>query len=619
MHMDHSLPTQTDVAERVARVAGPLIVLVAGIVMTAWTWFKWPDPVVDFGRELYVPWQLSQGKVLYRDIAYFNGPLSPYLNTVVFLLMGVSLRSLVIVNLAILALIIVMIWRLWVIIADALAATLACLLLVTVFAFIQLGDIGNYNFVTPYSHELTHGMAVSLAGMLCIAGYLREPRKKLVVAAGILLGLIFLTKAEVFLAVALSMTTGVALAGRAQRACVLAMFAISALIPPLLGYFLLWSTMPAADAARGTLGSWMYVFDPGISGMKFYRKVFGAHDLANNMHSMIVCLVWWTALFGGIAAVAIALRPAVFRRGWMWLIMLPVMSAVMWFIAHRFEIFWDQAFRGLSLVLLATTAGLLIATMKGIPGASGEDESPNSRRRLVMQLVAALFALLLLGKIFLNVQLLHYGFALAMPATLVMTALLASWWPNFIDRRGGSGLILRSAAIAAVGLVIYIYLDYYRLLAADKQVLVGAGGNAFRADALARDKSGKTFDRDHRGRAVQLAIETLGSLPANATLVTVPEGIMINYLSRRVNPTPYINLMPPEVLMFGQQRILRALEQNPPDYILLVLGSDPSDFGYKSFAADYGRQIYDWIREHYREIPSPREPTYPLVLLEKKP
>ena len=28
-------------------------------------------------------WQLSEGAVLYRDIAYFNGPLSPYFNAMV--------------------------------------------------------------------------------------------------------------------------------------------------------------------------------------------------------------------------------------------------------------------------------------------------------------------------------------------------------------------------------------------------------------------------------------------------------------------------------------------------------------------------------------------------------
>src|SRR3954464_5474836 len=88
------------------------IVLLTLTAMLAFTWRTWPEPVIDFGRELYVPWQLSQGKVLYRDIAYFNGPLSPYFNSAVFRIFGVSMMKLVYVNLAILIGILLMLHRL---------------------------------------------------------------------------------------------------------------------------------------------------------------------------------------------------------------------------------------------------------------------------------------------------------------------------------------------------------------------------------------------------------------------------------------------------------------------------------------------------------------------------
>ena len=42
-----------------------------------WSWRRWPDPLVDFGRELYVPWRINAGQVLYRDLASLFGPLSP--------------------------------------------------------------------------------------------------------------------------------------------------------------------------------------------------------------------------------------------------------------------------------------------------------------------------------------------------------------------------------------------------------------------------------------------------------------------------------------------------------------------------------------------------------------
>src|SRR5688572_12646955 len=67
------------------------------------SWLKWPDPLIDFGRELYVPSQIVRGAVLYRDLESLFGPLSPYLNALWFQLFGVSLLTLVVINLAIFA------------------------------------------------------------------------------------------------------------------------------------------------------------------------------------------------------------------------------------------------------------------------------------------------------------------------------------------------------------------------------------------------------------------------------------------------------------------------------------------------------------------------------------
>ena len=59
--------------------------------MLAWTWGRWPDVLVDFSRELYVPWRMTEGQVLYRDVAYFAGPFSPSLDALWFRLFGVGI------------------------------------------------------------------------------------------------------------------------------------------------------------------------------------------------------------------------------------------------------------------------------------------------------------------------------------------------------------------------------------------------------------------------------------------------------------------------------------------------------------------------------------------------
>ena len=68
------------------------------LTLLAWSWRKWPDPIIDFGRELYVSVADYRGRVLYRDLASLFGPLSPYVNAIWFRLFGVSLTTLVVCN-----------------------------------------------------------------------------------------------------------------------------------------------------------------------------------------------------------------------------------------------------------------------------------------------------------------------------------------------------------------------------------------------------------------------------------------------------------------------------------------------------------------------------------------
>src|SRR5262249_53808664 len=150
-------------AGRVAEWSGPLALAVAFGALAAWSWRRWADPQIDFGNELYVAWRLASGDALYPDIALRSGPLSPYVNAVWFELFGVSIRTLVACNLAILAATCALAWRLLRPTCGPLAATLAGLALLSAFGFASYLAIGNYNWVTPYQHFQTHGVALGLA------------------------------------------------------------------------------------------------------------------------------------------------------------------------------------------------------------------------------------------------------------------------------------------------------------------------------------------------------------------------------------------------------------------------------------------------------------------------
>ncbi|MGD0540509.1 MAG: hypothetical protein ABSB33_03215, partial [Tepidisphaeraceae bacterium] len=135
----------------------PTLIATTGLSLAYWLWAHTGEILLDFGNELYVAWQLSQGKTLYRDIAYLFGPLSPTINATVMRLFGPGLTTILIANFIILILTTALLYRLLGIMASSLAATTATIFFLCIFALSAPTRLTNYNFLTPYAHPITHG------------------------------------------------------------------------------------------------------------------------------------------------------------------------------------------------------------------------------------------------------------------------------------------------------------------------------------------------------------------------------------------------------------------------------------------------------------------------------
>ena len=107
-----------------------------------------------------------------------------------------------------------------------------------------------------------------------------------------------------------------------------------------------------------------------------------------------------------------------------------------------------------------------------------------------------------------------------------------------------------------------------------------------------------------RGFITQQAVEWISdNVSDKETIVVLPEGVMINYLTRHVNPTPYINFMVPEILIYGENTILDAFKNNPPDYFVIV-HKNTTNYGFEFFGQDirYGQKIMKWVNNFYFPI-----------------
>jgi 4-amino-4-deoxy-L-arabinose transferase-like glycosyltransferase len=559
----------------------------------AWmSWGAWPDAMIDFGRELYVPWRLAQGKTLYRDLAYFNGPLSPYVNSLWFRLFGVHMRTLVVANLCILAAITALLYLLIRRLASRLSATVACLLLLTVFAFGQYAAVGNYNFVTPYAHEMTHGLLLALLGLWLLARHQRRGRAHQaaspagVVLAGVVTGLLFLTKAEVFLAGAVAVVVGFVLTAWLRRsarhaALTAGAFAAGALLAPLIAFALLASSMPAKTALLGVLGSWCGTFNAELRALPFYRTVSGLDDPGGNLREMLIWLGLQAAFVAAATAVALALPRR--RRA---AVLIAAAAAAGVVLAGMLHI--DQLSRASSKFLVPSPlvlAGIIVAT--AIPLWRRRHRGHDADR-LVLRLSFALFALLLTAKIVLRLHVVHYGFVLAMPAAVVLAVALLDWLGGAIDRRGRAGVVLRAVVIAAIAVFACVH------------VRIATGQYRMKTVQIATETA--RFRADPRGAVVNETIQAIGRhVGADQTLVVLPEGVMLNFLTQRRNPTPYVNFMPPELILFGEDSILAAFKQSLPDF-LIIANKSVAEYGYKKFGHDYATDLSGWMRQNYEHV-----------------
>jgi Dolichyl-phosphate-mannose-protein mannosyltransferase len=573
------------------------------LILTRWSWRKWPDPVIDFGRELYVPWMINRGAVLYRDIASLFGPLSPYVNAFWFRLFGDSLLTLVVCNLAILAATTAGIYHLIRTSTDRVTATAAGLAMLLLFGFAQYGGLGNYNFITPYSHETTHGFALCVALLVSLHRSLTAESRAFGVLAGLCCGLALLTKPEISLgalAIVAAGFTGAWLVDESTRRTVMRIAPLvlaSAALPPVLFFLYFAQHMAAPDALRAVAGAWAPAFVPGIADNNFYKLGMGLdRPWANTVRMFGVFAVF--AIFFVVLAAACwtPTDPAARRRRLLQL----AIGGVGIYLAQLG--LFSRALPLVCLTALIVFSAMFLRARPDRPGAL----------RLLPMLMWCTFGIVLLSKMILNARLNHYGFYLTIPAITAAIALLVGAIPPALARWSAtatSGQTFRRLALFACAAAAIPYLAHSNAWYRSRVIEVGFGSDRFWASDV---------PRMFPAAAVQEALRELVKVRPDGRFAVLPEGVMMNFQVRRESPLRVATVMPPEILAFGEDDVVRSLEAKPPDLVVL-LHRDVSEYGYPIFGTDarYGKRIMDWVNARYRVTRTigvaPHDPSSPAI------
>jgi hypothetical protein len=187
--------------EKVLRMAEPLSLAGLFIFFLWKTWLRWPEPLMDFSRYLYLPWRMSDGALLYQDVVGIYGPLPLLVQAEAFRLFGPGLDVIIGLNIAVTAGVLALLRGIFQTIGSRFSGWLCGVVFVVVFAMPLYGhDPSIFNFIAPYACEATWGFGGLLLMVYALLRHAADGRRRWLVVAGVGLGITYLDKPELLIA-----------------------------------------------------------------------------------------------------------------------------------------------------------------------------------------------------------------------------------------------------------------------------------------------------------------------------------------------------------------------------------------------------------------------------------
>lgn len=526
------------------------------------SWWKWGDLFIDFGREIYVAWQLSEGAILYNDIYYHYGPLASLINGSMMYLFGNKISSIIYPNLLFILMFSISYYFIISKKISSIAAFLAILIFLFCNAFSHPGIFGIFNFVSPYSYDITYGFYIIsiIIYLLCVD---TEGTKKILLhlGIGILYGLTFLTKPEIILSsTALLFYYFLYLYQKSYKHALyfFSYSIIGAIILLSFIFFYFYIISDIDNAYFAITRAIMATFEGDISNLLFIKKVTGIDDISKNFLLLITSTLGIT--------IFVFLSFYLYKKINSGLMIITIVIITLLIIISNF-VEYQYMTRGLPFVIVFL---LIFLTKKG-----GSDIFT----RLIL-VWAASFSI----KIFFSYIIFHYGFVLTAPALISLVICAFTIKEPF--KKYLIPVLLTPVLAMSLGTYTNSINKY-----SSKEVKIEHSNNKIYSNNL--DVSAHTTLFSY------VADWLVKNSKPSDTLYVIPEGLLLNFKTNRTSGQPYTALGPHEWLLYGGSTILKNFQHNPPKYLYYVYRADENDWGCFGQREHYGLAFMNWVRSDY--------------------
>lgn len=492
--------------------------------------------LIDFGREVYYPERILEGKVLYKDLFNIYGPLAYQINAILYAIFGAKLSTLYGAGYfcSILA-----VSGIYLITQKFLSKYLSfCVGIFTISICVMTTSIFNFHF--PYSWAVLYGLIAFLFSLYFLLNFNESKKSSDLCISSLLAGICITCKYD-FLLYTLIILFFI-IKEKNWKAF------LSFLAAPFLSFGILFIqglsindlinslSITGAMAKSKTL---TYFYQN--SGIYFHPKAIPT-DFVLFLKTAIPFSV---ILFGAY----------LFKKNKLASIFLSIAgyAGYLWFFRENVRTF----FGFLPLLLLISA----LAAFRKI----------DSKLAILI-----LSALAVSAKVFWVMLLNSYGNYYIPIVITALLALMFKFVPRNLEKTAGIYLAIAS--------IMYIGVNNSILELTDSKI---------------QTPKGAIYTAKYMGESTNQLIEFIQkNTKPDDKIVIFPEGMTVNFLADRKSDDFYNSLLPLYIETFGEEKIINNYRKNPPEYIIFN-NLNMKDYYFKYICQDYALNFCGFVKENY--------------------
>lgn len=545
----------------------PLIILIClYLLLFIISWGRCGDMILDCGREAYIPYAISKGEVLYKDIFCIYGAFPYLFNTFFIKILGVNLSIFYIIG--------------GIFAAAFSIGTYSCsryflpkiisfsLTLLIMLAVVFDGSI--FNFIFPYSYAMVLSATFAIWILYFILWYIKTKNKNLLYASAFLWGGICVSKID-FILVILPVLCVYLLYEKDKKEVLIKSLAY-ALFLPVLTYLVLFAQgLRISDILKNSFYLSNMIKSESLS--TFYSNYslvsFNINHLYSNLIDLI-SLIFISAIFFALLLYILHFKKQILKYT------LSIITTVIFCFILFLQV--DVPQKMFALLPYICTVILALNLINYIKSKDYKNQ------KSVAYLILILFSLLCSLKNYHSLILSFYG-AYSLCGLLISITV-------FIERFFENNLLYNSKRQYDTALAIYLITIILLFI---HQFLI----TFVNESTIVKTKFGMHKTTKNIAQSFNETLEYLAHHGKNDdSLLVVPEGIMLNFLSGLRWDFYQTSFIPLDFESFREDNIVKDITNKKPDFIIFT-SRNTSEYGKSHICRDYGIETCRYVVGNY--------------------